>query len=245
MPDTTPPVTLPPSTPATSSPGVFNQGQLDTIRKSEGIARAAQKPDYTPLLSADGMEADSPALLLAQCELWREFSGNAVAATTGKEQHTDIGSDAETQLKREIEYLRGKARLKINKNPAWPASTVTAFKARYFIGLDIFTNRALTEQSARDMISHATADDLPAVTAARLEKASELLQAFIGSEAPQSDAQSEATKLRNKRDASFAEVLRLRHDIQLAADAVWPWWDDANLAERREFLIPAGRAFTA
>ena len=235
---------MPESAVTGSTPGIFDQGQLNTILKSEGIARAAQKANYTPLLTADGMEPDSPALLLAQCTLWREFSGNAVAATAGKEQHTGIGTDAETLLKREIEYLRGKARLKINKNPAWPASTVTAFKARYFIGSDIFDSRALAEQSARDIISHATADALPAVTPARIATASAALIAFIASESPQSDAQSEATKLRNQRDASFTEVLRLRHDIQLAADAAWPWWNDANLAERREFLIPAGRAFT-
>ncbi|MEO5713575.1 MAG: hypothetical protein ABIT37_08795 [Luteolibacter sp.] len=149
-----------------------------------------------------------------------------------------------------IQSPRGTLRKNKNRGgrpsrPTWPDSAVTAFKARYFIGLNIFASRALAEQSAGDLIKHPTEDALPAVTPARLATATAALEAFVGSEAPQSDAQSDATKLRAQRDASFDEVLRLRHDIQFAADAAWPWWNDTNLAERREFIIPAGRAFTA
>ena len=93
------------------------------------------------------------------------------------------------------------------------------------------------------MFKNAAEDTLPGVTPARLTQATDALSAYIGTEAPQSDAQSDATSLRQKRDTAFAEALRLRHEIQFAADTAWPWWDDANLAVRREFLLPAGRAF--
>lgn len=226
-----------------TSPGDFNQGQLETVRKSEGLAHAAQKSDYVPLLVADGMETDSAAKLLTECKLWRELSGNAVNATTDKEQHTGIGQDDETKLKREIEYIRGKARLKITKNPGWTPVAVTAFKARYFIGSNIFSSRALAEKSAEDIIKHAGEDALPSVTPARLAAATAILESFTGTEAPQSDAQSNASQLRIKRDASFDEIIRLRHEIQFAADGAWPWWNDASQPIRREFLLPAGRAF--
>jgi hypothetical protein len=226
-----------------TTPGIFHKAQLETIRKSEGLARAAQKPDYLPILANEGMDADALTNLLAQCQLWRQLSGQAVITTTAKEQQTGTGVDNETKLKREIEYLRGKARLHLNKQTGWSPSAITAFKSRYFIGSNIFANRALAEQSAGEIIKHAGEDALPAVTSERLIQSSNTLLAYIDTESPQSDAQSEATKLRHQRDTVFTEALRLRHEIQYAADAAWPWWDDANLPIRREFLLPAGRAF--
>jgi hypothetical protein len=207
------------------------------------MARAAQKADYNALLVTDGMEADTPAKLLAQCTLWHDLSGEALGATTDKEANTGLGEDAGTVLKRHVEFLRTKARLLINKHPEWKDAEVTAFKAHYFIGTNIFTSRALAEQSVGTLLKNAAADNLPSVTPARLAEANAALTAYIGTEAPQSDAQSAATQARQKRDDAFAEALRLRHDIQYAADTAWPWWDDANVAVRREFLLPAGRAF--
>ncbi len=246
MPDSpTPPAPPTPSTPASGGqpPGDFNQGQLETIRKSEGLAHAAQKAEYSAILIADGLAAGTPAQLITQCELWRSLSGDAVGATTDKEQHSGLGDDAETALKRQIECFRGKARLAITQHPTWKDAEITAFRARYFINKSIFSSRALTEQTARDILANAAADSLPGVTPARLQQATAALAAYIATEAPQSDAQSTATQLRQKRDTTFAEALRLRHEIQYAADTAWPWWDDAHLAIRREFLLPAGRAF--
>ncbi len=246
MPDSpTPPAPPSPPTPASGGqpPGDFNLGQLETIRKSEGLARAASKAEYSPILIEDGLAADTPAQLLAQCEAWRGFSGDAVGATTDKEEHSGLGDDAETVLKRHIEYFRGKARLAITQHPAWKDAETSAFRARYFINKNIFTSRALTEQAARDILANAAEDSLPGVTPARLQAGNAALAAYIGTESPQSDAQSKATQLRQKRDTAFAEALRLRHEIQFAADTAWPWWDDAHLAIRREFLLPAGRAF--
>ncbi len=189
------------------------------------------------------METDTPIKLLAQCALWHDLSGDAHGATTDKEENTGLGEDAGTLLKRHVEFLRTKARLFINKHPEWKDAEVTAFKARYFIGTNIFSSRALAEQSVGTLLKNAAEDSLPSVIPERLVLANTALAKYIGTEAPQSDAQSDATKARQKRDDAFAEALRLRHDIQYAADTAWPWWDDANVAVRREFLLPAGRAF--
>lgn len=246
MPDTpSPPVspTPPPPSNGGKPPGDFNQGQLDANSKSEGIARAAQKPAYNALLITEGMEEDTPVNLLAKCAVWRDLSGEARGATTDKEANTGLGEDAGTILKRHVEFLRTKARLMINKHPEWKEAEVTAFKARYFIRSNIFSSRALAEQSAGTLLKNAAEDNLPSVTPQRLAQANAALANYTASKAPQSDAQSEATKLRQQRDDAFAEALRLRHDIQYAADTAWPWWDDANVAVRREFLLPAGRPF--
>lgn len=247
MPEPTPPTppTPPvPPTPPGPPPGDFNQAQLETVRKTEGLARAAQKPAYTALLLAEGMDAATPAALLAQCAAWRGFSGQAVTATADTTQAAGLGTDAATALRREVEYYRGKARLAIVKHPAWKDAEIAAFKARYFINTDIFANRALAEQSAADLFAHAAEDTLPGVTPARLTASAAILAAYQAPEGTQSDAQSAATQLRAQRDTAFADLLRLRHEIQLAAEGAWPWHGDDNMGVRREFLLPAGRAFT-
>ena len=247
MPEPTPPTppTPPvPPTPPGPPPGDFNQAQLETVRKTEGLARAAQKDAYHALLLAEGMEAATPTALLAKCASWRSLSGEAVAATTDTTQAAGLGTDAATALRREVEYYRGKARLAIVKHPAWKDAEIAAFKARYFINTDIFTSRALAEQSAADLFKHAAADTLPGVTPARLTASAAILAAYQAPEGTQTDAQSAATSLRQQRDTAFADLLRLRHEIQFAAETAWPWHGDDNLGVRKEFLLPAGRAFT-
>jgi hypothetical protein len=233
-----------PTAPPESHPGDFNQAQLETVRKSEGVARTAAKAEYKAKLVEEGMEAGTPDALLAKATAWRALSRKAVEATGGKEEATGLGTDAETALRREVEFYRGKARLAITKHREWKEPEIDAFKARYFINKDIFTSRALAEQSAGDIFQHAGEDALPGVTPARLAASAAALAAYTGTEAPQTGAQADATTLRSQRDAAFAEVIRLRQEIQFAADTAWPWHDDQNLGIRREFLLPAGRAFT-
>lgn len=237
------PVTPPeePSTPNT--PGEFNQAQLETVRKSEGIAQAAKKAEYTPRLVEEGMDATTPDALLSKATEWRNLSSKAVAATNTKEQHTGQGDDTESALRREVEFYRGKVRLHLTKHPEWTDAQEEAFKSRYFINKNIFSSRALAEQAAADIFAHAAEDQLPGLKPARLQESAVILAAYIGTESPQTGAQSKATTLRQERDAAYEEVLRLRKEIQLTADSTWPWHDDANLGRRREFLLPAGRAF--
>jgi len=244
---TTPPAAPTPEPPAddpNSTPGDFNSAQLETIRKSEALARSAKKDDYNAKLIEEGMLAATPDGLLAKAREWRDLSSRARAATQQKESETGEGEDAETLLKREVEYLRGKARLKITQNPAWNENEKDAFRARYFINQNIFASRALTEQSMDALLTDAATDNLPGVTAARLTLARQRLDAFIGTEDPQTGAQTDATNLRKQRDAAFDEVMRLRHEIQFAADTAYPWHEPTTAGTRREFLLPAGRAFT-
>ena len=249
MPDPVPPTPPTPPVPPTPAnppnpPGDFNQAQLETIRKSEGLARTAAQADHQPRLVEEGMDTGTPAALLAKCTAWRDLSSQALDATQSKTESTGLGTDAETALRREVEFYRGKARLAITKNPAWKDAEIATFKDRYFINKDIFTSRALAEQSASDIFNHAGEDTIPGVTPARLQKSTTALAAYTGTEAPQTGAQGDATTLRQQRDAAFAEALRLRQEIQFAADTAWPWHDDLNMGVRREFLLPSGRAFT-
>ena len=244
-----PPTPLPPTPEpkdnqsSNTTPGDFNQAQLETVRKSEGLAQAAKKTEYHSQLITDGMEEATPDALIAKGIEWRDLSSKALGATNSKELKTGEGEDSVTSLRREVEFYRAKARIALNKRPEWTDSQKTGFKDRYFIGKDIFTSRALTEQAAREIFAHGTEDKLPAITAERQKTTAAILAAYVGTETPQTNAQSEATTLRQQRDATYDEVLRLRREIQLTADSAWPWHNEANLGRRREFLLPAGRAF--
>lgn len=234
----------PDADPDPQTPGDFNQAQLETVRKSEGVARAAGKAAYHATLLAEGMDAATPEALLTKAREWRELSRRALGATQDKEEGTGEGEDAAILLRREVEYLRGKARLKIVKNPAWTDNEEEAFKARYFINQKIFVSRALAEQSVDAMLANAAEDALPGLTPARLTTARQRLLDYGKTKDPQTDAQTDATTLREQRDLAFEEVMRLRHEIQFAADTGYPWHGAANQGLRREFLLPAGRAFT-
>ena len=230
---------------ANASPGDYDQAQLETVTKSEGIAKAAQNAAYSGVLNGEGMIAITPADLLAACVSWRQLSNNAVDATNEKKKETGLGVDAETQLRRTVTYLRGKASMKINQNPTWTEPVKAAFRDRYFIGEDIFADGETAGQSAQSVLEHAAADNLPGITPAKLASANSDLEAFNGRDEPQTEQQAAATRLRGQRDAIFTEVMRLRHEIQHAADTGFPWWLQVNQATRRVFLLPAGRPFTS
>jgi hypothetical protein len=244
---TTPPgsTLTPPSASPNAHPGDFDQAQLTSLEKSEGTATAAADAQYNATLVDEGMLASTPADLAAACGNWRELSKQAVDATTDKEKETGSGLDAETKLRRTIAYLRGKASMKIKQNPSWSEADKAAFRSRYYIGHDIFADGATAVQSAKAVVDHAGADSLPGINPAKLASAAADLTAFEGRDAPQSAQQKKATELRAERDLKFADVMRLRQEIQHAADTAYPWWAELSAATRRLFLLPVGRPFTS
>src|SRR5437762_1076757 len=105
MADSPPPAPAPTDPPAPDessgqTPSDFNQAQLETVGKSEGIARVAKKKEYYQTLVDEGMGAGGPAAdgapatlptpdaLLAECANWRELSRKAVLATKDKKEST-------------------------------------------------------------------------------------------------------------------------------------------------------------
>ena len=234
-----------PVQPQHSTPQAFHQAQLETVKNAESLIRSAVKPEHQAKLVSEGLRAATPTDLLAACKQWRKLSGEAVDATGNRIEATAEGADDETLLKQEVEYYRGKCRLAITQNPQWSQAQKDALKARYFINVDIFGNEGNAGQSVQLILDHAAADALPAATPEKLASSALVLKAFVDSPYPQNDAQTEASKKRKLREATFADVMRLRQEIQHCANAAYPWWKDENIAYRKEFLIPVGRPFTA
>ncbi len=221
----------------------YDQAQLQTVRNGETIAANAVDPAYNPRLIDEGMDPATPAALVTAGQDWRTASREALEATDAKEQATEVGTDAETVIRRTVEYLRGKARLKIAQNPAWSRADAAAFRKRYFINEDIFANEATAGQSVQTILTHALADKLPGVTPAKLATYDTQLAAFTGKPSAQTGQQGLATQKRAVRDKIFEEVMRLRHEIQFTADGAWPWSDPDSRGIRPLFMLPAGRPF--
>ena len=232
-------------TPAQDAENDYDQAQLQTVKNSEAIARAAQKADYAPALAAEGLRETTTAALLQAAQDWRTLSREAITATDAKLAATGTGSLASTTLRQTLELIRSKARLKITQNPTWTEVQKTAFRRRYFVNEDLFANEATAGASIQTVITRATEDKLPGLTPQRLTEAQTALDAFTGKSGPQSDQQSLATQKRGARDAKFKDVMNLRHEIQYAADGAYPWWGEGNLGLRREFQLPAGRPLTS
>ncbi len=242
------PTPTPTPTPAPASnptPGLYDQAQLQTVKNSETLAASAKDAAYNPALIEEGMQTGTPDSLLAGAAAWRELSQQAVDADIEEKKATGLGTDTETALRQQVEYFRSKAQLSITQHPQWTHAEIKACKERYFIGINIFENQDIAEQSAAAIFDHAEADALPAITPAKLAAARAILGKFSGTDSTQSTPQSAATKARALRDAKFAEIVNLRHEIQHAANGAYPWWDDANIAARRLFMLPIGRPFTS
>lgn len=246
----TPPPAESPATPITFSAahpdqGTFHKAQLETVKNSEALARSAVKPENLAKLTTEGLRTTTPKDLLDDCALWRHLSGETVDAREEGKEKTGEGGDAETLIKREVEYYRGKCRHAIVQNPDWTDSRQTALRARYFINVDIFSDFDQAGPTIQLLLDHAAEDALPGVTPERLATSKTLLDDYTGSPVPQGDAKTLAGLRKTQRDTVFKKIENLRHEIQFTADAVYPWWKDENIPYRREFRLPVGRPFTA
>lgn len=246
MSEPTPATTTEPKkkTPAQIAESDYDQAQLQTVRNGEDLAHAAQDAEHNTKLIDEGMRATAPDELLTAGHDWRDLSRKALEATEDRETVTESGQTAADIIRVTVEYLRSKCRLKITQSRAWSAAEKSALRKRYFIGEDIFANEATAGQSIQTMLDHASADDLPGITPAKLTTYATQLEAFTGKPTAQSGKQSTATTKRSERDKKFEEIMTLRHEIQHSADGAYPWSNPLSAGPRVLFKLPAGRPFT-
>ena len=232
-------------TPSEVAESAYDQAQLQTVRNSENIANAAKVADDNALLMAEGMLETTPDALLTACRDWRRLSREANEATETGEEITGAGTDAETIIRQSVEYIRGKCRLKITQTPTMTQPEKQALRDRYFVGENIFANEPTAGQSIDTILQHAAEDSLPGITPEKLRTYQTQLAAFTGKPGSQTQQQSKATGKRRERDTKFTEIMRLRHEIQHAADGAWPWSNRLSSGKRTLFKLPAGRPFAA
>jgi hypothetical protein len=94
-----------------------------------------------------------------------------------------------------------------------PANFIT-FKARYFIGTNIFNSRALAEQSVGTLLKNAATDNLPSVTPARLAEANAAL-AKSSAPKPRSPTPKARRRLRRNSPPPPRHPIRRLHCLAL------------------------------
>lgn len=238
-----------PSAPAPSepsaSPSLLNEAQLASLTKTEEICRTALKPDYLLALVTleDGEEPGEDDVsqaaiqaVLTLCEQARGKGSAAVSATGAKEQSTAEEEKAEKALVALIREFQARARQKhFSKNPDALAG--------YGIGLKISNSRALLEGWAQTIHNKTATDKLPKITETKRAALKAALQAYKDTQTGQTGAIGQASGTRIDRNALVEEATERRMWLQFAADAEWPHTNPANTPIRREFQLPANRAF--
>ena len=104
-------------------------------------------------------------------------------------------------------------------------------------------SRAGLVQSARDILKQLATDALPGVTPAKIEAIETALKDYEKVETTQSGDQGDATGARGTLADKVAEIADQRRQIQYAADAQWGPDRKAHAGTRREFKLPATKAF--
>jgi hypothetical protein len=72
-----------------------------------------------------------------------------------------------------------------------------------------------------------------------------LRQDYADSELDQTGSASDASAKRTEAKARIDALVEQRQKIQFAADAIWPWHNDANVGICKEFDLPATRPYAA
>jgi hypothetical protein len=235
----------PASNPPGSTPSLLNAAQLASLTKTEEVCRTALKADYLLALitleegeepGEDDVSEDAITAVLTLCESARGKGSAAVSATGRKEQSTAEEEMAEKALVALVREFQARARQKhFSKNPD--------VLAEYGIGLKIYNSRALLEGWAQTIYDKTATDKLPKITETKRAALKAALQTYKDTQTGQTGAIGEASGTRIDRNSLVEEATERRMWLQFAADAEWPHTDPANTPIRREFQLPANRAF--
>jgi hypothetical protein len=235
----------PASNPPGSTPWLLNAAQLASLTKTEEVCRTALKADYLLALitleegeepGEDDVSEDAITAVLTLCESARGKGSAAVSATGRKEQSTAEEEMAEKALVALVREFQARARQKhFSKNPD--------VLAEYGIGLKIYNSRALLEGWAQTIYDKTATDKLPKITETKRAALKAALQTYKDTQTGQTGAIGEASGTRIDRNSLVEEATERRMWLQFAADAEWPHTDPANTPIRREFQLPANRAF--
>lgn len=228
-----------------STPSLLHEAQLASLTKSEEICRTALKADYLLALVTleDGEEPGEDDVseiaitaVLTLCESARGKGSAAVSATGRKAQSTADEETAEKALVALIREFQARARQKhFSKNPD--------ALAEYGIGLKISNSRALLEGWAQTIYDKTATDKLPKITDTKRAALKAALETYKATQTGQSGAIGEASGTRIDRNSLVEQATERRMWLQFAADAEWPHTEPANTPVRREFQLPATRAF--
>lgn len=115
----------------------------------------------------------------------------------------------------------------------------------YLIGERLDLSHDALVQNAEALIAKVKADKLPGYDdAADIKAVEDALEAYRGSETESENADSDQVGETTSRDKLMKTINTRRSATQHAADAIWPYTDEANAGQRKAFELPQNRPLT-
>jgi len=239
-PNPTPPAPTPTPEPPKKSAGPrseVNVKWLDEISGTEKLVVVAAKDAYKAKFAKRKIDAAFLTKLTADLDRARTLTGQATGKTTGKKVVTRTEQDLRDALIEQIQSIQAAAKQKyFTKNK--PA-LADYYYAKNLAGL----SRPDLEACATSIKAKATDAALPGIEAAELQAFDDALEAYKDVETDQSGAQSGATGARKALEQLVKAIADQRRELQFAVDGLWPAAKPENVAIRREFGMPADKAF--
>jgi len=239
MPDTTPTTPTETTTPPAKTrrpKQPVDQKLIDEVKRGEDVAEGLANATVAPLLADEGVAPTASADLSALCVAARGQVPLVITATQVKESATADELAAYKPLMTALRQIQQRAKRKFSGD--------AANQKAYLIGKEDFgDDRTTLEQDAESIISRATADNLPGMTADKLTAATAALTAWKVADAAQTAAIADYGNKLKALEAKVREIFKLRRDIQIAADTALPFSNPLNAANRGLLKLPANMPY--
>lgn len=226
---------------AESSPGYFNQSQLEEIALAEDVLAAGEDDKFAAALDGEGITADYLKTFAGRIAEARRRSTATGQTRDSARAATTHATGTQLALVEALQGLQSAARQKARmaQDPDDPTEPFTT--DGYLIGERLNPSRAALLQNADTLLAKATADQLPGYPAAKLTKVAETIQAYRDDKTEQAGAQQTQESTRIDRDALLRRITSRRLAIQHAADRLWPYTRPVNRPIRKLFGLPLSR----
>jgi hypothetical protein len=235
---TTPPADSP--VPAPRTRGYYQQGQLEDLALAESVLTAGRAN------AAALLEQDITDIYLDGFQsVVTESRGRASESGQAKEDAkaaTGLTGKAAADLTTALQQIQSSAKQK-HKMLDEDGDPETNFATDgYLIGTRLNANRPALLQNAETLIVRIKADSLPGFkTPAKITAVETLLAAYRGKTGEQQETTKDKELARLDRDELLHVLNTRRSSIQHAADALWPWSDEAHRPIRKTFGLPLTR----
>lgn len=208
--------------------GPLNKKHLRSLSKAEGVVRAALLEQLATALAAREITAEFVNGLAADINVARGKTSEALHHSTTGKTATLAHTDAEKALQAALQEVQKAAKQKY-------ARTNRLALGDYFVGKKLNGSVPNLAQTSQTILNKLAEDQLPGVTAAKIQALGALRQSWLDSRAAQAASQAAAQTTRAELKALMKSIEDRRVAIQLAADAEWPHTEEANVGIRGEF----------
>lgn len=235
--------TITPIPPATTprQRAEISRDLLHNISEGKAVALAAQMSEYAPKLLAFTITPEKAAQLLEKSIKAAEMAAQVVSLRRDSKVGTRRDEEEKFTLIEAIERIQTGAHLKYDgeSNRALREDNLK----RYFVGnrLDVADNRL--ETIALAVLEELKKEELPSVGPAEIEALKTALADWENGVDADADASPSAQALYEQLVALSGEITIERRQIQIAANAAFPFRKETNAAARKAFHIPEHRPF--